>query len=456
MKIFISILFFALSFVLVKKIYAQASPDFQWGNVSYFNMGIGESLIYQNKEIKLLQLKNHFNQLKIEKDTVWLKVSRRTLPEVVSGIRIFVADNKNIKALSNEPEIHGLLKKDILIGLSNLNEPLLNPNKFLFPVSYNDGFLWKTEENFYMFSYLGNDSLKPNVNAGIDINLHDARGEEKHWILSIENSTVMWVEDKNLNGEGKMACVLLKSDSQPDIYYLYEHLYNKKVEVKTGDKLNRGDPIGTAWGDEYWGHLHLAVIQSDTVPSLQHRNYNAVNFFPQLYELYFQQLYSFNQVYSKGILKFGQRNDFNSGVKNVIALEEYSGKGWNLGDWNIADRVESVSDRAEGNARLRKILFAQQKASCKNPDNYYDFEISVRNGVYRIRAKVGDLKQASWQKVQFEDVVASTYSLDPGVFKWTSEKAVKVNDGKLTVRIYIDETNKTVGGVSEIVFQRAY
>jgi hypothetical protein len=377
------------------------------------------------------------------------------LPSIVNGIRIFVADNKNVKALSSTPEIHNLLKKDVLICLSNLTDRLLDPVDFLFPVSYNDGFIWKTEETSHMFSYFG-DKSEPNVNGGIDINLHDARGIEKHWILAMENSTVIWIKNKDISENNKQVSVLLKGDSHSNIYYLYEHLYNKKVEVKEGDKLVRGEPVGTVWGDERWGHLHLAVIKSDTVPTFEKRYFNAVNFFPQFYELYFQHLHSFNQVYSKGILKFGQRNDLNGGVKNLIAFEEYSGKGWLLGDWNPADRVEYVSVRDLGNARLRKALFTNERASCSNPKNYFDFEINVRNGVYRIRANVGDLKLASWQKVEFEGIEASTYSLDAGVFKWTSEKAVKVTDSRLTIRIYVDESNKKVAGLNEIVFQRAY
>jgi len=66
------------------------------------------------------------------------------------------------------------------------------------------------------------------------------------------------------------------------------------------------------------------------------------------------------------------------------------------------------------------------------------------------------LELASWQKIQFEGVTSATYSLDAGEFKWTSERVVKVKDGKLTVRIFIDESNKKVAGISEIVFQKAY
>jgi len=447
------IFFFLYCFVLTHKTAGQNKPDFQWGNASYFNLNIGESIQFQNKEVKLLKLNNHYNQIKIGRDTAWLKVSRRSLPQIVDGVRIFVADNKNVKALSSHPEIHGLLKKDVLICLSNLTEKLLDPTGFIFPVSYNDGFIWKMEETNHMFSYLGKTAV-PNINSGIDINLHDARGKEKHWILAIENSTAIWIE--NSDNEDKQASILFRSDSHTGIYYLYEHLFSKKVEIKPGDKLTRGEAIGTIWGDESWGHLHFAVIKSDTVPSYPQRYSCIVNSFAQLYELYFEQLHSFNQVYSKGILKFGQRNSLNGGAKNIIAFEEYSGKGWKLGNWNIADRVESVEKGDKGNARLRKILFQGEQAASRNPNDYYDFDINVRNGVYRIRANVGDLEQPSWQKVQFENIVASTYALDAGVFKWSPEKVVKVEDSKLTVRIFIDPTNKKVAGLSEIVFQRAY
>ena len=81
---------------------------------------------------------------------------------------------------------------------------------------------------------------------------------------------------------------------------------------------------------------------------------------------------------------------------------------------------------------------------------------AVQAGTYRIRAKVGDVSHSSWQKIQFENVIASTYSLEAGEQKWTSEKVVKVNDGKLSVRIFVEENNRKPAGVSQIVFQKAY
>lgn len=139
-----------------------------------------------------------------------------------------------------------------------------------------------------------------------------------------------------------------------------------------------------------------------------------------------------------------------------MAFESYSGKGWLLGKWNPAERVEWISDGKNGNARLKKRLFEKTEAQCTNPRNYYEYQITVPNGTYRIRAKVGDLFLPAWQKLEFEGVVSPAKSLDAGETDWTGERVVKINDGTLNVRIYIDHENERVAGVSEIVFQRAY
>jgi hypothetical protein len=69
---------------------------------------------------------------------------------------------------------------------------------------------------------------------------------------------------------------------------------------------------------------------------------------------------------------------------------------------------------------------------------------------------VGDLLLPTWQKIDFEGINAGTFSLSEGEQKWTSERIVRVNDRKLTIRIYVDENNEKLAGISEIVFQRAY
>jgi hypothetical protein len=450
------ILFFLLNTTILKVVDAQTQPDFKWGNAFYFNINIGETITFKNVTIKLIEQKKQFNRFVFNNDTVWIKVSRRTLPVVVGEVRVFVADNRNVKALTSDKKTHGLLKKGALICLSGFNEPLLDPNEFYFPISYNDGFLWSVEENSTMFAYQSEMDKKEMSHAGVDFDLHNVRGLKKHWIVAIENSTVMWVEKESLNGSQMAVCALARSDSHFGIYYVYNYMCRKNIEIKKGDKLIRGEPIGTAWGDKNWGHLQFSVIKSDTVPTINSKYFNVVNCFPQFFSLYHKHTLNINRYFTKGIIKFGEPACINGNRKNVIAFEEFAGKGWLIGDWNCADRVEWANSKNIGNARLWKVLFKKERAECTNPENYYEFEINVKNGVYRIRAKVGDAKLATWQKVSFENVVAETYSLNVGQYKWTSERVVKVKDGKLTVRIYIAEKENKPAGISEIVFQRAY
>ncbi len=455
--LFILFLFFGLVFEL--KSQNSTIPEFVWGNSSYFNINVGETIFYNNNEITLLRVENHFNQFKIGVDTISIKVSRRTLPLQVGTLRIFVADNKYVKALTADKKVHGLLKKDALICVSGYEVPLLDQNQYYFPVSFNNGFLWSTEEESHMYSFINfaeRKAKETDSNPGIDFDLHDARGIEKHWIVAIENSSVVWVDDKNQDKAGREACVLLESSSQPGIFYVYKHLNSKKTVVKKGQKLMRGEPIGTIWGDEIWGHLTFSVIKSDTVPSVKDCSYNAVNCFPQIFELYFKRTVGVSKNFSKGRIFFGKNRSQNGNQKNADAFEDYSGKGWLLGKWNTADKVDWIAKGNEGNVRLRKIMFAGSSAYFKNPVNFYDYEINVHNGAYRIRAKLGDLDLPSWQKIDFEGVNAGTFSLAEGEQKWTNERIVKVSDGKLTIRIYVDENNENPAGISEIVFQKAY
>ena len=69
---------------------------------------------------------------------------------------------------------------------------------------------------------------------------------------------------------------------------------------------------------------------------------------------------------------------------------------------------------------------------------------------------MGDLKEPSLQRISFEGINAGTFILAAGEQKWTNERVVKVNDGKITVRIYIQPDKNQVAGISEIVFQKAY
>lgn len=436
----------------------EATVKISWGNAVYLNLNIGETVQFEGKEIQLLAIKKHLSHIRVNTDSVWVKVSKRTLPVVVNGLRIFVAGNKNDKAVSDEFHTYDLMEKDALVCVSNIIHPLLDPKRFIFPVSFNDGFIWEMEEDSYLFSLSTDSETGPvtvHSNPGIDIDLHDARGLEKHLILSLENSKVAWIKDKGIDAEEKEACVLLESESNPGIYYLYEHLYRRNLEVREGQMLNRGEPIGTAWGENNWGHFHFAVIKSDTVPQYENRFANIVNFFPQLYELYFGRAYGFFKSFTKGRILFGQPSWINRNEKNLSEFEDYLGKGWIFDSWNCAEKVESVSVANRGNARCSKSMFKGTAVACTNPDDFYTYEISVPNGVYRIRAKVGDLLNPSWQQIVFEGVNAGKFNLGAGELHWTGEKVVKVTDRKLTVRIFVDEENQKGAGLSEIVFQKA-
>ncbi len=428
---------------------------FKWGNTFYTNLDPGDSILFQGQTIELLNSEQLENTFRINKDTLTLKVSRRALPKVSGQIRLFVADNKTVKSLTTDSLTHGLLTKSVVVGLSNINKVLLPRNKFTFPINYSDGFIWNMNEEKHMFAYLGESSPGHFRSfEGIALNLNDARGREKHLIVAIEESTVIWIEENTSETGKKEACVLLRSESSPGIYYVYDHLYTKNVFVKKGDKLKPGYELGYIWGNNNWGFLQFAAVKSDSVPNYQNRYSNVINCFPQFVELYRNNLANYSASFTKGKIEFGRPSFQDGGNKNVDAFENYSGKGWIFTKWNPADKVEYISINNLGNARLKKTLFQNSPAECINPFNFFEYFINVRNGVYRISANVGDLKEESWQKVEFNGVLAAEYTLNAGELKWTSEKAVKVTDGKLRVRIYHNK-NK-IAGISEIVFQRAY
>jgi hypothetical protein len=449
-------IFIILLLLSFAQVVAQPSskPDFTWGNSAYFNLNKGESINFENTEIKLLSVHGQFNQLKVGNDTVNCRVSRRTLPVVKGELRIFVADNFNVKLKSANNAGHTLLKKDAMICVSKASLPLLNEFDFIFPISFNDGYLWSCEEDSYLYSiqYKDKNSIK-NCIEGVDFDLQNSKGTEKNLVVAVENSFVEWIysEDGNKNE----ASILLKSSSQSSVFYLYQHLDSKKLEVRKGQMLEKGDLIGPVFYEGSWAHLTFSVIYSEQLPEAGLCEDKIVNGFPQIYELHYNSTASFYKSFKKGRIFFGKNSSINGNQKNASEFENYTGKGWNTGEWNISEKVETVSKGTEGNVRLKKVIFENTKAKAENPKNYFEYEIQVPVGNYRIRAKVGDVELPSWQKVVFEGVETNAIATEKGQFSWTSERIVKVSDGRLTLRIYYDESNNKVAGISEIVFQVA-
>lgn len=456
MKKILYICIFVIGMVKIISAQADSKPDFNWGNASYFNLSINEGIFFEGKEIKLLQVKNQYNILKVGNDTVQLKVSRRTAPVISDNIKIFVADNYAVKNISGEREIHSLLTKDALICVSNASAKLLDQIRYIFPISFSDGFVWNSEEDIYLFSLDGNvNKTKQNENFGVDFCLQDAVETDKHLILAIENTRVIKITESKSSGAGKGSNVLLQSESQPEIFYLYRHLDAKSIEVKHGQQLIKGELIGAAWGDDTWGHMSFSVIWSENTPDIENRIAGIVNGFPQMLELYHQNQSIFYKSFRKGRIFFGKAPNTNGNQKNALSFEEYAGKGWLIGNWNATDRLEWVEKGINGNVRLSKTPFNGTVAKCTNPDGWYDYEINVSPGIYRIRAKVGDCELPAWQRLTFEGVDAGFLLTEKGQYIWTPEKVVRVNDGKLTLRIYLNEKENKPAGISEIVFQAA-
>lgn len=432
------------------------TADFCWGNGCYYNLDVGESIRFQQKEIKLLNVFNHYNQLKIGEDTLWLKVARRSVPLETGDVRIFVADNRTVQAMASDRKVHGLLTGDALVCLSDVRKPLLDPGTFVFPVSFNDGFSWQAEEESYTFSWYNRDATgrKPQYESypGVGLDMHDARKEMKHWLVAMENSRVVWVEKCGPDA----SAVLLRSASQPDIYYCYSKLNSKTVAVKKDQELVRGEVIGTAWGDAEWEHMQFIVVRAESDPVLQDCPHHAVNGFPQLLSLYSPFGKYVVRSFSRGRITFGFPRSVHGNRKNTMAFEGYAGKGWCLGRWCPADQVEWVAGENTGNARLGKVMFRGTPAQCENPSGYFDYRINVQNGTYRIRAKVGDHYLPTWQKLEFNGVPVAATSLTAGKREWTGERIIHVTDRKIIVRIRVDEAEGLAAGLEEIVFQRAY
>ncbi len=427
-------------------------PDFKWSNSYYYNLKVGDSITFNQTKVRLLAIDHQFSRLQIDGETVNIRVSRRSLPFSVKGIRIFVADNRNVADLTPGDPVHSLLIGDALICVTDLSDNWLNTSDFIFPVSFNHGFLWSADEDSYIFSLMKDKEQNRFFSyPGIGINLNDSRGLEKHWLLAMEGSKVEWIEENDENS----VCVCLSSNGSPGIYYIYDKLFSKTLDVRNGQKLEKGDLIGTAWGNQNWGHVLIALVFSDSVPEYTSRYSKCVNFFPQFFGLYYQGTLNLSNFFTKGRIDFGLNNS-SAITANASAGEDYLGKGWKPCSWNTAEKLDWITKGTRGNVRISKILFQGTPAQVSYPNDFCEYEINVRNGVYRISAKVGDVEQKSWQKIEIEGIEAGTFSLEKGVQKWTSEKVVKVEDTKLTVRIYFEAKNNTIAGISELVFQQAY
>jgi murein DD-endopeptidase MepM/ murein hydrolase activator NlpD len=212
--------------------------------VVYVNLNIGDSLPYLGKSVTLSGVTNNIATDSVDVETRKLTLARLALPTVINGVRVFVADTRPAGSRTADekyPMVHAALLGDALLCLSDPARPLLDPERFAFPVSRDDGFRWSMAENSHMFAY-----LRPQrSHEGIDIDLTAARGKEIHVLVAIEDGTVQWVE----YGQAPETCLLLESASQPGLYYIYQHLSRVKVFVQLAQSVRRGERLAYIWGD---------------------------------------------------------------------------------------------------------------------------------------------------------------------------------------------------------------
>lgn len=443
--------------ILLKASNSFSSDQVTFGNAVYVDLAVGESFKYMDRTIRVIKLKNHLSLIQVENEQQWLEVAKRSLPVTIGGLRIFVSDQINVKNLTSDPEKHNLLNKDVLLCISDPAKPLLDPSKFTFPISRADGYEWKMEENSHMFAYLGlSEWIAPGYyrsHEGMDLNMHEARGKEIHPLIAIEAATVVMVADSNTTHTYD-GCIILKSDTQENIYYVYKHTHPKTHKVKVGQKVKKGQILSYIWGDDVWGHLHFAVVYRTETPTYKNRYKNLLNFFPQFYELHFGNLKPAEKTRNEGRFFFGHKKELCRNFKKLDEFTPLTGYGWKLGEWCISRKVEEAESDFEGNARLRKVLHTGTKAESKNPQSYYDFEIAVENGDYLVSATVGDAFLPSGQRVFFEGTAAGLFKTDQTCsYKKTGDFKVKVSDNALTLRLELIDKEQ-LAGIKELNFKK--
>ncbi|TVR53347.1 MAG: hypothetical protein EA425_03605, partial [Puniceicoccaceae bacterium] len=350
-----------------------------WGNALFINLEVGETFSFLGHEIRLVGLSGPTCHLEVDGEPAALRVARLDLPQVVGGVRVFAADNRIVAGLTPTREsrthLHGALTKDAFLCLSDPGRPLLDPERFTFPIDRSDGYNWHGSENSHMFAYL--HSWRSH--EGIDLDLHEARGGERDAVVAMEEARVVWIDTRHT--KAREACILLESAADAGVYYAYQHLNAAKLKVEPGQTVRRGQRLGAIWGDNVWGHLHLNVAGYGTCPKDYTEVYGyALNFFPQLYELWHGTLAPRPPpLPSSGRVLFDRHRATTRNRKALHGYRDFLGCGWLLGDWCPADRVEGVNhfekeldvyDSAT-NARLRKTLFAGSAGETTNPEDAY-------------------------------------------------------------------------------------
>ncbi len=278
-----------------------------------------------------------------------------------------------------------------------------------------------------------------------------AVGKQLHPLAAIEAGTVVMAAGPDVTGSKNEGCIIIRSESQQDIYYIYKHVYDRFMSVKNGQHVVKGQTVGYIWGDGKWGHLHFAVVRREERPGYRDRYDNLLNCFPHLYELWHGDLRRRRRRRTEGEFNFDKPYWIDGYRSAAYVHDAIVGYGWRLGRWCAAGRIEGDN---EPNGRLRKVLHQGIPAEAVNPRDHYDFEVDVEPGRYSIQLKLGDREHATWQRVSIEGIDVGTYSLAQNELQWTPETVVPVKDGRLTIRLQIKDDNSLYAAVKRIQYQR--
>lgn len=432
---------------------ADDGSDLVWGNVHFLNFHRGEARNWNGRRVTVLEANACSLTVDVEGAREVLPVGRRTVPASLAGLRLFVADTKAAAALTADegfPRHRGLVKRDALLAVCDGGLPLVDERRFTFPIDRAQGFTWSMEENSHQFGFISPERS----HEGIDIGMHEARGYDKHALVAIENAIVRWVEkDKTQPNE---ACVLLESEAQPGIFYVYQHLYRHGVNVKAGAKLARGARIGTIWGDGVWGHLHFAAIAPQRMPTFAERYENVINAFPTLHRLWHGEEGARPRQHAEGTWIFNRHKAADNNRKYLSAYDPIVGYGWRIENFCGAMSVEAGRElgpaEVDTSARLRHVLFAGTRAEARNPRSHYDFEIDVAPGRYEVQVRVGDLELATWQRLSINEHPLGTLVRPAGGFSWTHAVTTPALRNKLILRVHLRD--KTPAALSALSFRK--
>ena len=125
----------------------------KWGNAVYVDLAVGDDADFLGKQVKLVSMQANYCTVQVNGMTKELIVARRSLPEIINGVRVFVAMNRSVARITPDCATHeyGLMRKDALLCLSDPALPLLNPERYTFPISGRDGYTWSMDEGSHMF-----------------------------------------------------------------------------------------------------------------------------------------------------------------------------------------------------------------------------------------------------------------------------------------------------------------